>query len=184
MEYIKNYYNDTRKQIKALKPREVIFQMVNLVLIVSSALVIWRGLMVLTGTESPIVVVLSGSMEPAYSRGDLLFLIKPSAPLVAGDVVVYKIDDREIPIVHRIMRVHKSRVDGTVRILTKGDNNTVDDRNLYPPPQEWLEERHIIGKTYGFLPYIGIVTILMNDYPFLKVLLLAIMGLIVITTKE
>ena len=28
----------------------------------------------LTGTESPIVVVLSGSMEPAFYRGDVLFL--------------------------------------------------------------------------------------------------------------
>ena len=30
--------------------------------------------MVVTGSESPIVVVLSGSMEPAFQRGDLLFL--------------------------------------------------------------------------------------------------------------
>jgi signal peptidase len=29
---------------------------------------------VVTGSESPIVVVLSGSMEPAFYRGDLLFL--------------------------------------------------------------------------------------------------------------
>ena len=43
-------------------------------MIVSSALMIWKGLMVVTGSESPIVVVLSGSMEPAFQRGDLLFL--------------------------------------------------------------------------------------------------------------
>ena len=30
--------------------------------------------MVVTGSESPVVVVLSGSMEPAFQRGDLLFL--------------------------------------------------------------------------------------------------------------
>ena len=35
-------------------------------MIVSSALMIWKGLMVVTGSESPIVVVLSGSMEPAF----------------------------------------------------------------------------------------------------------------------
>jgi signal peptidase I len=58
-------------------------------MIVSSALMVWKGLFVLSGTgsfyfrisqlvldcsESPIVVVLSGSMEPAFYRGDLLFL--------------------------------------------------------------------------------------------------------------
>ena len=41
---------------------------------VSSALMIWKGLMVVTGSESLIAVVLSGSMEPAFQRGDLLFL--------------------------------------------------------------------------------------------------------------
>lgn len=43
-------------------------------MIVGSALMIWKSLMVLTWCESPIVVVLSGSMEPAYYRGDILFL--------------------------------------------------------------------------------------------------------------
>lgn len=39
-----------------------------------SALMMWRGLMVLTRSESPVVVVLSGSMETAMYKGDILFL--------------------------------------------------------------------------------------------------------------
>jgi len=35
---------------------------------VSMALIIWKALMCLTGSESPVVVVLSGSMEPAFKR--------------------------------------------------------------------------------------------------------------------
>ena len=35
---------------------------------------LWKGLSVATDSPSPIVVVLSGSMEPAFQRGDLLFL--------------------------------------------------------------------------------------------------------------
>uniref|UniRef100_A0A8C4U954 SEC11 homolog C, signal peptidase complex subunit n=1 Tax=Falco tinnunculus TaxID=100819 RepID=A0A8C4U954_FALTI len=50
------------------------YQVLNFAMIVSSALMIWKGLIVITGSESPIVVVLSGSMEPAFHRGDLLFL--------------------------------------------------------------------------------------------------------------
>lgn len=34
----------------------------------------WKGLSVVSDSPSPIVVVLSGSMEPAFQRGDLLFL--------------------------------------------------------------------------------------------------------------
>jgi signal peptidase I len=48
-------------------------QVINLGLIVTSALMIWKSLMVVTNSESPVVVVLSGSMEPAFQRGDILF---------------------------------------------------------------------------------------------------------------
>ena len=43
-------------------------------MIVASALIVWKSLMLISGSESPIVVVLSGSMEPAIYRGDLVFL--------------------------------------------------------------------------------------------------------------
>ena len=37
-------------------------------MIIASALMIWKGLICITGTESPIVVVLTGSMEPGFKR--------------------------------------------------------------------------------------------------------------------
>lgn len=43
-------------------------------MIIATALMIWKGMMVVTGSESPVVVVLSGSMEPSFYRGDLLIL--------------------------------------------------------------------------------------------------------------
>ena len=62
-------------------------------MIVSSALMIWKGLMVATGSESPIVVVLSGSMEPAFHRGDLLFLTnKETEDIRVGEIVVFKVN--------------------------------------------------------------------------------------------
>jgi signal peptidase len=47
-----------------------------------------------------------------------------------GDVVIFKIKDRDIPIVHRILKVH-TKDDDIVELLTKGDNTRVDDRGLY-----------------------------------------------------
>ena len=64
--------------------------------------------MVVTGSESPIVVVLSGSMEPAFHRGDLLFLTNHrEEPIRVGEIVVFKVEGREIPIVHRVIKVRR-----------------------------------------------------------------------------
>ena len=81
------------------KNTQLLFQTLNLGMVVLSALMIWKSLMVVTKSESPVVVVLrcvaisltqdistefayrkhricicSGSMEPAFQRGDILFL--------------------------------------------------------------------------------------------------------------
>jgi len=61
------------------------------------------------------------------------------------------------------------RVNGTVKFLTKGDNNSVDDRGLYAPGQLWLTKKDVVGRARGFLPYVGMVTIYMNEYPKFKV---------------
>lgn len=50
--------------------------------------------MFITKSESPVVVVLSGSMEPAFQRGDILFLNNQDDPIRVGEVVVFKIKDR------------------------------------------------------------------------------------------
>ncbi|RMZ93405.1 signal peptidase complex catalytic subunit SEC11A [Brachionus plicatilis] len=167
-----------------MNKRQMYYQILNFGMIVSTALMIWKGLMVVTGSESPIVVVLSGSMEPAFHRGDLLLLThEPKGPIRVGDIVVFKIEGREIPIVHRVLKVHEKE-DGYAKYLTKGDNNSVDDRGLYAPGQYWLERKDIIGKAKGFVPYIGIVTILMNDYPQLKYVILATLGIFVLVKRE
>lgn len=45
----------------------------------------------------------------------------------------------------------------------------VDDRGLYAPGQLWLQRKDVVGRARGYVPYIGMVTILMNDYPKFKV---------------
>ncbi|XP_040841003.1 signal peptidase complex catalytic subunit SEC11C isoform X3 [Ochotona curzoniae] len=133
-------FGDLRKMNK----RQLYYQVLNFAMIVSSALMIWKGLIVLTGSESPIVVVLSGSMEPAFHRGDLLFLTNfREDPIRAGEIVVFKVEGRDIPIVHRVIKVHEK-----------------------------------------FLPYVGMVTIIMNDYPKFKYALLAVMGAYVLLRRE
>ena len=51
----------------------------------------------------PIVVVLTGSMEPTFHRGDLLFLTNyEQEDIRVGDIIVFKVQGRNIPIVHRV----------------------------------------------------------------------------------
>ncbi|KRY40343.1 Signal peptidase complex catalytic subunit SEC11C [Trichinella spiralis] len=166
-------------EVKRMNKRQLFYQVLNCMMIVCSALMTWKSLIVLTGSESPVVVVLSGSMEPAFYRGDLLFLTNTDDPIHAGDVTVFKIEGREIPIVHRVLKVHQD-ANGEVLFLTKGDNNAVDDRGLYAPGQFWLKRKDVIGRAKGCVPYVGIVTILMNDYPKLKYVLLSVLAAVVL----
>jgi signal peptidase len=154
-------------------------------MIIFSALMIWKGLMCFTGSESPIVVVLSGSMEPAFFRGDLLFLTNDvQDPIRVGEILVFKVTGRDIPIVHRVMKLHQTNGTGAIKFLTKGDNNYVDDRGLYAPGQMWLQPSDVVGRARAFIPHIGIVTILMNDYPAAKYALLGVLGLFVLLHRE
>lgn len=300
-------------------------------LIITSALMIWKSLILFTGSESPVsfsifrlkkrlqrklfvvvepgtrnsprslcflshslesqvVVVLSGSMEPGFHRGDILFLssAQKGPPISSGDIVVFNIGGRgkkklifflfwahrrvgrrkknspqnsfqnslclsltkktDIPIVHRVIKVHdggERMVTGSAEsineksgkpeikvrkkskdekivflaflvsflprflslpltnttttnpppppqqptggpfLLTKGDNNWGDDRALYARGQRWLRgSEHVMGRVVGFLPHVGRVTIVMNDYPAVKYVLIGVLALFVVTSKE
>lgn len=85
-------------------PRQTLQQVLNFALVLSTAFMMWKSLSVLADSPSPIVVVLSGSMEPAFQRGDLLFLWNRSPKAEVGEIVVYNVKDKDIPIVHRVVR--------------------------------------------------------------------------------
>ncbi|KDR70943.1 hypothetical protein GALMADRAFT_254547 [Galerina marginata CBS 339.88] len=190
-----------------LPKRQVLLQSLTLASAIASMLMLYSGLGIVTNTESPIVVVLSGSMEPAFQRGDIIFLSNPThRPYTNGDIVVYKIPGAEIPIVHRILETHDisddhdrkghrysfSKIPGPIGrsentpqqlLLTKGDNNPVDDVALYNGV-DWLRGEQVIGKVWGFLPYVGYVSIAMNDMPRLKYAAFAAMGLAALIQRE
>ncbi|PCH37476.1 hypothetical protein WOLCODRAFT_140884 [Wolfiporia cocos MD-104 SS10] len=188
-------FSDELKTLRRLGFRHVLLQVLNFMSVLASGFMMWKGLGLFTNTESPIVVVLSGSMEPAFYRGDLLFLTNPpDKRYQTGDITVYKIPGADIPIVHRVLETHDvayhekgviaaSPLAHKQLLLTKGDNNHIDDLELYQG-LEWLERKHIVGKVRGFLPYVGYVTIAMNDFPQLKYALLGGLGLLALFQRE
>ena len=72
-----------------------------------------------------------------------------------------------------------------MRLLTKGDNNAADDTELYAQGQNFLDrDRDVIGSVVGYIPLVGYVTILLSEYPWLKTVMLGLMGLTVVLQRE
>jgi len=165
-------------------PRKSVISTLNLGCVALSALMAWKLLMVGFGSDTPVVVVMSGSMEPAFHRGDILFLEMMYPPFSAGDIPVFSIEGKEIPIVHRTISVHAGSAPSSLAMLTKGDNNNLDDRGLYNRGQNFIQPKNMIGRARGFIPYFGMITIWVNDYPWLKVVLLTLMGFFVLIDRE
>ena len=155
-------------------PRQSLSQVLNFALVLSTAFMLWKTLSVVTNSPSPIVVVLSGSMEPAFQRGDLLFLWNRDQAAEVGEIVVYNVKGKDIPIVHRVVRSFSSpaaieasdryncpnherlaapanaeecsgmTMTPSPKLLTKGDNNQADDTELYARGQSYLDRKEDI----------------------------------------
>ena len=83
-------------------------------------------------------VVMSGSMEPTYSAGDLL-VVKKTDHYQTGDIVVYQ-SGRSL-VVHRIIDMNGETV------TTQGDANNA--------PDESFTVSQIKGISVGSIPFVG-----------------------------
>ena len=79
-------------------------------------------------------VVVSGSMEPAFYRGDIVLVEKADFlginefdpnNVEVGDVVVYDAAWYDQPVIHRIINI--TDINGTTMYVIKGDNNNKVD---------------------------------------------------------
>lgn len=110
-------------------------------------------------------VVVSGSMEPVFYRGDIVVVEKtnflginefdPNNAQI-GDIVVYNAEWFPNPVIHRIINV--TEVNGTKYFVIKGDNNDAPDPYLVEPSR--ITERVVkIGDQPFIIPKIGYITI-------------------------
>ena len=173
MSALLQYAGEFKEVVK--NPRKSVISILNLGCVALSALMMWKLLMVGFGSETPVVVVMSGSMEPSFHRGDILFLEMMNPPFSTGDIPVFSIEGKDIPIVHRSISVHAGQAPHTMAVLTKGDNNNLDDRGLYNRGQNFIVPKNMIGRARGFVPYFGMIPVWASDYPWSKY---AIIGLV------
>jgi len=170
---------------RRLGPRRALSLLILLGVLLAHALMAYTAVKAATGAEFTSRVVLSGSMEPAFERGDLLLFRKGGGgdPIRAGDVVLFKPAHGDMPVVHRVIQLHERRDDGGggVDILTKGDNNGVDDSELlYDQP--WLHRHHVMAKAVGYLPNAGWPSVAMYEKPVVRKVIVGVLGLGVLVT--
>lgn len=87
-----------------------------------------------------VAVVLSGSMEPAFYKDDVIF-VEQTDEYAIGDVIVFQ--DRNILVTHRIIDI-----DGDM-VQTKGDANNSADIPI--------DRSSVKGKVIASLPYVGML---------------------------
>lgn len=157
------------KTVKPLKMSKSLKTAIRITLLVLVALVV--GLNVyginasrLAGDPVPMpfgvgsAVVLSGSMEPAVSVGDLLIISEWNNYQV-GDIVVYQ--SGRIAVTHRIVSISGDEV------ITRGDANNAED--------EPISLERIKGKVVMIIPCVGyLVNIIKTPLVTLAIIALAV----------
>ena len=94
-----------------------------------------------------VYTVRSGSMEPAYKTGSLIY-VKPvdDREIEAGQVITFRLNDRTV-VTHRVIQVVD---DGGIGYQTKGDANNIADGKLVRPED-------VLGTPVCTIPGLGYV---------------------------
>ncbi len=100
--------------------------------------------------------VLSGSMEPVYHVGSLIYVKEASAEeLKTGDDITFRVREDTV-VTHRIIGVEE--IAGERRFLTKGVANDVADAGSIPM-------ENVVGKPVFTIPYLGYLANFIQNPP-------------------
>lgn len=103
--------------------------------------------------------VLSGSMEPAYPVGSLIYVKAVDCKeLKVGDPITYRLDEDTV-VTHRIIEVLIDEEDpNTIRYFTQGDANDIPDATS-------VHYKNILGTPVFAIPYMGYVSNYIQNPP-------------------
>ena len=106
-----------------------------------------------------VFTVLSGSMEPTYHTGSVIYVKEVDhTTLQAGDVITFAISE-DMVATHRIVGVVPDDEDPSVlRYRTKGDANDSEDGTL-------VHYKNIVGKPVFSIPYLGYIASYIQSPP-------------------
>lgn len=118
-----------------------------------------------------VYVILSGSMEPEYQTGGIIYIkdIDETTTLESGDVITYRISNGAT-VTHRIVDVVEEA--GQTMYQTKGDANENVDASLVPQSQ-------VIGQPVFTIPYLGYLVTMIQS-PSGKYALIAVAAILLL----
>ena len=102
-----------------------------------------------------VYTVISGSMEPKYSVGDLLYVKKTDVSKIkVGDPITFILNEDLVVATHRVVRVDAENQ----RFYTKGDANEIED-------SEPVHFNNVIGVPRFAIPKLGYVSDFVQNPP-------------------
>lgn len=114
--------------------------------------------------------IVSGSMEPAYSPGDLIYVkeVDP-ATVKPGDVITFVLNEDLVVATHRVVRIDLEKK----HIYTKGDANETEDGSP-------VHFKNVIGIPRFSVPGLGYVSDFIQNPPGMYVTILAMVALLAV----
>ena len=122
-----------------------------------------------------VFTVLSGSMEPTYHTGSVIYVKKVDPyEIQPGQVITFMLDEDTVA-THRVVEVVPDDEDPTViRFCTKGDANDAVDGGL-------VHYKNVIGTPVFTIPYLGYLISYIQHPPGLYVAISARAALLLLT---
>lgn len=122
-----------------------------------------------------VFTVLSGSMEPTYHVGSLIYVKEVDQKSIeVGQPITFMLDENTVA-THRVVEVVPDEEDSSViRYRTKGDANNSDDGKL-------VHYKNVVGTPILSIPYLGYVANYIQQPPGLYVAIATCAVLLIIT---
>lgn len=117
-----------------------------------------------------VYTVLSGSMEPVYSEGDLLYVKAVKVDTVKeGDPITFILNEDLVVATHRVVRIDAENQ----RFYTKGDANEIEDSDP-------VHFNNVIGVPKFSIPKLGYVSNFVQNPPGMYITIAAGVVLIIL----
>lgn len=114
--------------------------------------------------------ILTGSMEPLYSVGDLIYVkdVDPTT-IKPGDVITFLLNEDEVVATHRAVRIDAQKE----HIYTKGDRNDAEDATP-------VHFNNVVGVPQFSIPVLGHVASFIQDPPGMYIAIFIVSALLIV----
>lgn len=134
----------SKSSVGSIVARVVLLTLVALLLTYNVYVIVMRyarGVKIPTVFGYAAVSVLTGSMEPEISPGDMVVIHRQDAYSV-GDIITFYDDFTDVHVTHRIVRVEDDNY------ITQGDSPNNNAQEIVP-------KNTVVGKVVAILPFVG-----------------------------